>query len=170
MTTATTEPDNDRAPVRPYLLARGDEGRSPASSPHRIKAAASDTDGRFDFITGSFAPLSGPPLHLHHQQDDTFYILEGILTVQVGNDIFDIGPGDFLSIPPGTPHTFDNLHNGDQPVRAINLMTPGGHFEMFDEMAKVEPGPDSMERMGQVVERYGTVLTGPPLRVRLGLG
>jgi mannose-6-phosphate isomerase-like protein (cupin superfamily) len=158
------------AAVRQYLLAKQDEGRSPTGSPHLFKAAASDTAGRFDFIVGLFAPLTGPPLHLHRQQDDTFYVLDGVLTVQVDEEVFDIGPGDFLSIPPGVPHTFDNLHHGDDPVQAINLMTPGGHFDMFEEMARVEAGPDQANSTRLIAERYGTVILGPPLRVSLGLG
>ena len=113
--------------------------------------------------------LTGPPLHLHREQDDTFYILDGILTVQVGEDVFDIGPGDFLSIPPRVPHTFDNLHNGSEPVRAINLITPAGHFDMFDEMTRVQAGPNQSEAFSEVADRYGTVIIGPPLRSGLGL-
>jgi mannose-6-phosphate isomerase-like protein (cupin superfamily) len=155
--------------VRNYLFAKPDDGQSPKGSPHLFKAAASNTGGRFDFISGSFAPMSGPPLHLHHAQDDTFYILEGILTVQVGDDIFDIGPGDFLSIPPETPHTFDNLHNGSTSVRAINIMTPGGLFELFDAMADVPAGPEQAEAIQEVAARHNTAIMGPSLRVSLGL-
>jgi mannose-6-phosphate isomerase-like protein (cupin superfamily) len=84
---------NDRPAVtssgqRTYRLARSDEGDSPTGVPHLFKATASNTAGRFDFITGSFAPMTGPPLHLHVDQDDTLYVLEGLLTVQVGEDIF----------------------------------------------------------------------------------
>lgn len=50
-------------------------------------------------------------MHYHEEQDDTFYVLEGLLTVQAGEEILDLRPGDFLSIPPGVAHTFDNLHN-----------------------------------------------------------
>ena len=152
-----------------YLLAGPDQGRSPKGSPHLFKADASITAGRFDFMTGSFAPMTGPPLHLHREQYDTFYILEGTLTVQVDADVFDIGPGDFLSVPPGVPHTFDNLRNGGRPVRAINIMTPGGHLDMFDEMAEVQAGPDHVLGLSRVAEQHGTVIVGPPLRVHLGL-
>ncbi len=155
--------------VRNYLLAKPDQSRSPKGSPHLFKADASNTAGRFDLITASVAPMTGPPLHLHRDQDDTFYILDGTLTIQVGDDVFDIGPGDFLSVPPGVAHTFDNLHNGAEPVRAINIMTPGGLFDMFDKMAEVEAGPDHDEAIRQVAEQHGTELIGPPLRVRLGL-
>ncbi len=74
-----------------------------------------------------------------------------------------------MSIPPGMPHTFDNLHNGGRPVRALNLMTPGGIFDMFDEMARVSPGPGQADEVSRVAERHGTVLLGPPIRIRLGL-
>jgi mannose-6-phosphate isomerase-like protein (cupin superfamily) len=157
------------ARVRRYLLAKPDEGRSPKGTPHLFKADASNTAGRFDFMTARFAPLTGPPLHLHREQDDTFYVLNGILTVQVAEDLFELGPGDFLSIPPGLPHTFDNLHSGGEPVRAINVMTPGGHFDMFNEMGKVHEGPDQSKELREAAERHGTVIVGPPLRVILGL-
>ncbi len=153
--------------VPSYIFARPGEGDSPHGSPHLFKAAASSTGGCFDFITASFAPMTGPALHLHHRQHDTFYVLDGVLTVQAGDDIFDMGPGDFLSVSPGTPHTFDNLRNGDRPVRAINIMTPGGHFEMFDEMARAA---EASEQPEAVAARYGTEFVGPPLRVTLGLG
>ena len=152
-----------------YLLAKPDQGRSPKGSPHLFKADASNSAGRFDFITASFAPMTGPPLHLHREQDDSFYILEGALTIQVGEEVFDISPGDFLSVPPGVAHTFDNLHNGGEPVRAINIMTPGGLLDMFDQMADVEPGPSHDEAVRHVADHHGTEILGPPLRVRLGL-
>lgn len=153
----------------PYRLVKPGEGRVPQGSAHPFVADASTTGGRFDLMIGTFAPMTGPPLHLHHEQDDTFYVLEGTLTVQVGEEVFDIGPGDFLSVPPETPHTFDNLHNGDRPVRAINLMTPGGFFDMLDAWGRIGDGPDHDAAMREAAERHGTVLMGPPLRVRLGL-
>jgi len=166
--TAAVQPAGPASAV-PFLLAKPDEGASPAATPHLFKAQAAETGGRFDFMTATYAPMTGPPLHLHREQDDSFYVLDGILTVQVGDDVFDIGTGDFLSIPPGTPHSFDNLHNGGRPVHALNVMTPGGFFPMFDEMGRQEEGPDLAERMSQVTQKYGTVILGPPLRVQLGL-
>jgi hypothetical protein len=61
-----------------YLLTKTDEGQLAFGSPHLFKATASDTGGRFDFIVEEFAPMTGPPLHFHDVQDDTFYILEGL--------------------------------------------------------------------------------------------
>ncbi len=109
LTTNTTTP----ADAGRYLPIRADEGQLAFGSPHLFKTTAADTAGRFDFMVATFAPMTGPPLHYHEEQDDTFYVLEGLLTVQAGEEILDLGPGDFLSIPPGVAHTFDNLHNGD---------------------------------------------------------
>ena len=153
---------------RGYVIARRDEGRSPTGVPHLFKATAAETSGRFEFMTGSFAPMTGPPLHLHDKQDDSLYVLDGVLTVQVGDEVFDLGPGDFLSVPPGVAHTFDNLHNGASPVTAINIMTPGGLFDMFDAMGHAVPGEHG-DAPWQVAEAYGTIIIGPPLRERLGV-
>ena len=51
------------------------------------------TGGRFDFMVGNIGYLDGPPLHVHRQQDDTFFVLEGVLAVQVGDDVLYVGAG-----------------------------------------------------------------------------
>ncbi|HML00149.1 MAG TPA: cupin domain-containing protein [Acidimicrobiales bacterium] len=153
-----------------YILVKADEGQLAFGSPHLFKAAAHDTGGRFDFIVETFAPRTGPPLHYHENQDDTFYVLEGVLTLQVGEEILDLAPGEFISIPPRMPHTFDNVHNGDEPVRAVNVMTPGGLFDIIEDMARVPSGPDQPAGIAEATKRHGTIIVGPPLRVTLGLG
>jgi mannose-6-phosphate isomerase-like protein (cupin superfamily) len=152
-----------------YLLARADECQLAFGSPHQFKATASDTSGRFDFIIEEMEPRTGPPLHFHEVQDDTFYVLEGVLTVQVGEEILDLGPGDFVTIPPGVAHTFDNIRNGDDPIRVVNVMTPGGLFPMIEDMARVPSGPEQLEGVKNATRRHGTNIVGPPLCVTLGL-
>jgi quercetin dioxygenase-like cupin family protein len=152
-----------------YILAKADEGQLAFGSPHLFKAAAHDTAGHFDFLTMALAPRTGPPLHYHEEQDDTFYVLEGLLTVQAGAEILDLGPGDFISIPPRMAHTFDNLHNGEEFVRTINVMTPGGLFPAIEDMARVPPGPEQADGIKEATRRRGTHIVGPPLCVTLGL-
>ena len=151
------------------IVVEADQGQLAFGSPHLFKATAADTGGRFDFIIEDFAPLTGPPLHIHDEQDDTFYVLTGVLTVQAGDDILDLGPGDFISIPHGVAHTFDNVHNGDEIVRAVNVMTPGGLFPMIEDMARVPDGPEQLDGIKAATRRHGTTIVGPPLRVTLGL-
>jgi mannose-6-phosphate isomerase-like protein (cupin superfamily) len=163
-TTNTTTPATGE-----YILVKENEGQLAFGSPHLFKAAAHDTEGRFDFLVMALAPMTGPPLHYHDAQDDTFYVLEGLLTVQAGDEVLDLGPGDFISIPPGVAHTFDNVHNGEDLVRTVNVMTPGGLFPTIEDMARVPPGPEQPEGVRAATRRHGTVIVGPPLRVTLGL-
>ena len=127
------------------------------------------TGGRFDFMVGNIGYLTGPPLHLHREQDDTFFVLEGVLAVQVGDDVFDLGPGDFATVPPGVPHTFANIRKDQPPVRAINLMTPGGLDKQFRDMASMGEAASDPDAMARLREKHGVTMVGPTLAVRLGL-
>lgn len=73
----------------------------------------------------------GPGLHVHHEHTDSFYVLEGSLTVGVGADgeTVTIGPGGFVSVPPGVAHSFDN--DGDADVCYVNVHSPDGGFARF---------------------------------------
>jgi len=133
-----------------------------------FKACGSQTDGRFDFMETLVHPLQGPPLHIHSEQDDTFYVLEGQLTVQIGEEIMDLGPGDFACARKGTPHTFTNVT--DQPVRVLNIMTPGGFDQTLEELLPLyfaeTPDPAAIEA---VCQKHQVSFIGPTLPMRLGL-
>ncbi len=110
----------------------------------------------------------GPPLHVHTTQEDTFYVLDGVLTVQLGDDIVELGPGDFGTAPPGVPHSFTNAR-ADRACRAVNLMTPGIGFDRYigqiDKVAATGDH-DALERLHA---QYGLTVVGPSLAERLGL-
>ena len=127
------------------------------------------TGGKFDFMVGSIDYLAGPPLHVHDEQDDTFFVLEGVLAVQVGDDVHDLGPGDFATVPPGVPHTFDNIRKDQPPVKVCNLMTPGGldrQFRDMSEMAGTVADPADAVRLRK---KHGITHVGPTLGKKLGL-
>ncbi|MGW4094909.1 cupin domain-containing protein [Nocardia sp. NPDC004750] len=136
--------------------------------PWNVKASGGHTDGRFDFFVGEIGYFSGPPLHLHREQDDTFYILEGILAVQADDKILDLHPGDFVTVPPGVPHTFDNIRR-NQRVRAINLMTPGGYDKALTDFNSIGGGFEDFDAVREVGNRWGVEIVGPPLRDKLGI-
>jgi mannose-6-phosphate isomerase-like protein (cupin superfamily) len=127
------------------------------------------TGGRFDFMVGSIEYLSGPPLHVHEEQDDTFFVLEGVLTVQVGDEVHDIGPGDFATVPPGVPHTFDNIRKDQPPVKVCNLMTPGGLDRLFAETTGPAAQARDPEEALRIRKKHGITHVGPTLREKLGL-
>jgi uncharacterized cupin superfamily protein len=66
----------------------------------------------------------GPPFHAHEAEDDSFYILEGELTVLLEDSEVVAGPGTFVLVPPGVGHTFAN--RGDDAVRMLNIHAPAG--------------------------------------------
>jgi quercetin dioxygenase-like cupin family protein len=135
-----------------------------------FKASGRDTEGRFDFFVLDVEFRTGPPLHVHALQEDTFYVLEGVLTVQLGDEITELAAGDFASAPPGVPHTFENADAEQETVRVVNVMTPGIGFDRFIEqfVALQERNADAAE-MERLTQEYGVQIVGPPLSVTLGL-
>jgi mannose-6-phosphate isomerase-like protein (cupin superfamily) len=125
--------------------------------------------GRFDFMVGEIGYLDGPQLHVHDEQDDTFFILEGVLTVQVGDEVFDLEAGDFATVPPGIPHTFSNIRKDQPPVKVVNLMTPGGLDEQFRDMSLMGGAAADPDKMAQLRKDHGLTTVGPTLAVKLGL-
>jgi hypothetical protein len=88
-------------------------------------------------------------------------VLEGTLTVQVGDEIREEGPGAFVCIPPGIVHTFSN--RSDRPVRFLNVSAPGGMDDYLRELsAAVGDGPPDPRRMAEVMVRYDVVLADAP--------
>jgi quercetin dioxygenase-like cupin family protein len=150
------------------LIVRDGDGTRYRQGPAIFKASGHETGGRFDFFEMNIEYLTGPGLHWHATQDDTFYVLSGILTVQCGDDIHELGPGDFISIPPRTPHTFDNTHPDQPPVRVLNLMTPGGYDGLFAEN-EVLSGNASQDEQDAINAKYEVTYVGPPLAEKLGL-
>jgi quercetin dioxygenase-like cupin family protein len=151
------------------LVVRHSDGAVVDGVPWMFKAVGEQTDGRFDFMVGSVGYLTGPPLHVHAEQTDMFYVLDGTLTVQANDEVIDLGPGDFVSVPPGVPHTFDNIHPDRPPVRAINVMLPAGLHSYFVDRSDLGADADR-QAVGELSAKYGMSVVGEPLRTKLGLG
>jgi mannose-6-phosphate isomerase-like protein (cupin superfamily) len=132
------------------------------------KANGRDNQGRFDLLVSDIAFGTGPPLHIHAVQEDSFYVVDGVLTVQLGDKIVELDPGDFGTAPPGVPHTFTNARS-DRVCRVANLMTPGIGFDRYiggiEEVATT--GDD--EALERFHAQYGVTVVGPSLAERLGL-
>lgn len=134
--------------------------------PWSFKAVGEHTNGMFDFLVGEIEYLSGPPLHTHTEQADTWYVLSGVLKFQAGDEIFDLGPGDFATVPPKVPHTFDNAIADQPPVQVINIMTPSGFDRALEAYNSQGEELDPVE----FEQEHGVAVVGPPLRETLGLG
>jgi quercetin dioxygenase-like cupin family protein len=119
-----------------------------------IKATSDDTAGSFYLGEVEVAAgFPGPPPHVHERLHDMFYVLDGTLTVRLGDDTHEAGAGTFVCVPPGVVHTFRN--ETDRPVRLLNFNTPGGWENyMRDLAALLEQGTPTQEEMGRVASRY----------------
>lgn len=111
------------------------------------------------------AYLRDVPLHTHEAQEDSFYVLDGVLTVQVGDEVMELTPGDFASAPPGVPHTFTNT-DPRRTARMLNVMSPAIGFDRLVAAARVTTDRAELERLAT---EYGLRVVGPSLPRKLGL-
>ena len=114
----------------------------PPGEGHRVGnveflARSADTP-RFNLALITLQPhREGPEQHAHAAEDDSFYVLEGELTFTVDDDEVVAGPGTFVLVPPGVPHTFAN--RGEAVVRMVNIHAPAG----FDRRLERGTAPPS---------------------------
>ena len=119
-----------------------------------IHASGETTAGTMYLGESTIAPgFPGPPPHTHEKLHDMFYVLEGALTVQVGDEIIEAGAGTFVGVPPGVVHTFRN--ETDAPVRILNFNTPAWFENYMRDLAEAsKDGPPAQEEIGRIASRY----------------
>lgn len=134
----------------------------------RLKATAETTRGGFGLVESLLGPGQSPPLHIHHREDESFYVLEGRLTLRCGDQTFQGGPGSFFFLPRDVPHTF--VVEGNEPARMLTIMTPGGGERFFvhggrpPEHDGLPPeAPPDIERLRRAADHYGAEIVGPPM-------
>jgi len=129
-----------------------------------VKGVADALDVGFALIDYSAAAgVPGPPLHVHDAIDEAWYLLEGQLDVQVGEQRRQVGAGSFLLVPHGVPHTFVNPGAGW--ARWVGVLSSGAALGMSEKLGRLVPelGPPDKEAIGEMFRRYGTTVLGPPL-------
>ncbi|MBV9000997.1 MAG: cupin domain-containing protein [Solirubrobacterales bacterium] len=94
----------------------------------RIRARAADTGGAIGLVEGNFYEGFGPPLHIHHREDEGMLTLEGEITFRQGDREFTAGPGTLVWCPREVPHAFKVM---SPSARALVIVTPAGFEEMF---------------------------------------
>jgi quercetin dioxygenase-like cupin family protein len=139
------------------VVVRASEGERYGPSP--LFKHGSISGAPFDFLIVDLAYGEGPPLHVHAEQHDTFYVLDGVLTVQIGDERLEMRTDDYASVPPGVPHAFDNTRKDQPVVKVLNIMTPGG-LDQFFVMLKEQGGRGAFDA---VAAKCGMTIVGPPL-------
>lgn len=126
--------------------------------------SGSDTDGRLAIFEDIVAPQVGPPRHIHHHQDETFFFLEGEFDVEVRGQLMHMVPGDVAFIPAGTVHAFKNV--GKTAGRLRYVLNPAQSIEeMFREFyaAQQNEGNLTPEDLAAIALKHGQEVVGPPL-------
>ncbi len=120
-------------PLDPHVV-RDDEGEARwwFSSLAVIRVTAADTGGLMTIVEVNEPPGHEAPLHVHHREDEAFYILEGSATIHVGDESFEVGPGDYALGPRDIPHRYSI---GDDGCRMLFICTPGGFESLVREMS-----------------------------------
>jgi quercetin dioxygenase-like cupin family protein len=133
-----------------------------------VKASRETTDGRV-FVVEQLAPRgAGSPLHVHHREDEWFYVIEGELTFWVGGDVIDAPAGSFVYGPRDIPHTFVVA---SEEARFL-LVTEPGDFSAFLRAAgepaqrlEIPPAPTEppdIAGLTALAAQYGVEILGPP--------
>jgi quercetin dioxygenase-like cupin family protein len=140
------------------------EGRTVAvvGDVYRFLATGEDTNGKYALWEAIVPPGGGPPLHVHSREEEGFYVLEGEITYQVGDDRVVAKAGTFANMPVGTPHSFRN--ESGRPARMLISVAPAGLERMFFELGvplpegsatPLPPTKDEIEKLLRVAPRYG---------------
>jgi mannose-6-phosphate isomerase-like protein (cupin superfamily) len=177
-TTATQQPT---ATAKPYSLPK-DAGVSdfwwpfgPAVDRYTFKVSGEQTGGRLLQLLGRAHRGGAPPMHIHHDADESWYVIDGRLTVFVGDERIEAGPGDFVLGPKGVPHSF--LVSSERAEFLVTFSPAGtegpsgygvdGFFRDAavpvipgqDPPQPTEPDPEDFARRMAV---YGIEMVGPP--------
>jgi mannose-6-phosphate isomerase-like protein (cupin superfamily) len=136
-----------------------------------IKATKGQTGGRYTLVEILAPDGYGSVLHVHHQEDEGFWILEGELTFYVGDQTINAHPGSFLFGPKDIPHSF-TVDSG--PARLLFILSPAGFEDLVRDMGEparsltVPPQPEAppseaeMRKMASIAAQHGAEILGPP--------
>ncbi len=138
-------------------------------SKFRSVLSTADCEGRYAIVEIVSAPNTGPPRHIHQEEDELFYVLSGVLEFWIEGETIIKSAGQTAFVPRGTDHTYRVA--SDQPARFLTIHSPGGFDDFIDEI--VSNGyqiPNDMPAVIEIAARYNCVFTGPPLGAENGEG
>jgi quercetin dioxygenase-like cupin family protein len=136
---------------------------------YHFLATGEQTDGRYAVFEAIVPPGGGPPPHIHSREVESFYILEGEITVTFGDKRIMGKAGTFIHTPTGVAHAFKN--ESQNPAKMLITVVPAGIEKMFLEIgvplpkdALTAPPPTSadIEKILKIAPNYGIEILRPP--------
>ena len=136
------------------------------SLPTWIRASGAETGGALSLIEQVIPPGFASPWHVHHDEDESFYVVDGTVTVVIDARSVTLTTGDYAFGPRGIPHGF--RIEGTKPARVL-LLTTGGEFAEFvreasrpDDGAKPSaPSEADLAKLAAAAQRHGLSILGP---------
>jgi quercetin dioxygenase-like cupin family protein len=157
-----TQQTRHALPLSPVAVSKDEgEARWWFGSLAVIKATAADTGGQMTIVEVTDRPGAEAPLHVHHRDDEGFWILEGDVTFEVGEMTIQAGAGDYVFGPRDIPHRFTV---GDAGSRMLFILVPGGIEDVIRATSEpatsltLPPPPEQepdMDRLKEIVAAHG---------------
>lgn len=129
------------------------------------KVSGKDSNGQLLIYDTLRQEKGGPALHLHHSQDEWFYVMKGEFKIKVGDDEFHLKPGDSAFAPRKVPHAFAKVSEGEGQMMV--LFQPAGSMEdFFKQMSKLGSNipKDQEKTLKKLWADHGMEIVGPPLK------
>jgi len=124
-----------------------------------VKATAKDTGGAFSLLEAAEPPGFGPPMHIHRDAAEAFYVLVGEYRIYLEDREVSCPAGSFIYVPAGMRHGF---RVGSVPSRKLNLYTPAAMVGYFDELSGViASGEPDAAGLDEIALRYEMEVVGP---------
>jgi quercetin dioxygenase-like cupin family protein len=146
------------------------EGRTIAvvGDVYRFLATGDDTNGKYALWEALVPPGGGPPPHVHSREEEGFYVLEGEITLQIGDQRLVATAGMFANLPVGSLHSFKN--ESGKPARMLISVAPAGLEQMFFECGVplaegattgLPPTKAEIEKLLEIAPRFGIEIRLP---------
>jgi quercetin dioxygenase-like cupin family protein len=148
------------------VVRRAEEGKTvsnPLGDGVTIKLTEAETGGALTMFESAPAPGVGPPKHVHANEDEVVYVLEGTLRFKLGDEMRETPAGGFAFVPRGLHHAWQNI--GSEPARLLIGFTPAspGMERFFLAFAEVPEGGPVQEEFARLGKEAGFDVVGPPL-------
>lgn len=154
----------------PATIRKPNEGRriGIVGDVYRFLVTGEDTDGKYATFEALVPPGGGPPPHIHSREEESFLVLAGTITFQLGEERIVAGEGTFLNMPVGSLHSFKN--EGDKAARLLISIAPAGLERMFFEVGQPLaedatttelPSQAEVLKLLQAAPRYGIEIKVP---------
>jgi quercetin dioxygenase-like cupin family protein len=145
---------------------RGISLRNPVATggPLEIKARGEETGAALTVCESVTMPGEGPPFHSHASEDEAMFFVDGAFRLRIGDEVMDMGPGSFAFVPRDTPHSWQNVSEGEAHMLFAFTPASPGMERFFERFAQVTgEGSAVREAFRALAEDAGMTVLGPPL-------